>query len=158
MTSKPTRVTGSPVQRTSFSETDPFRDFFEQPLWLSRFFDRPLGAAARAGVTGFAPALDVKETKDNYQVTVELPGAKKDDISVECHDNVLTIKGEKRSEHEEKDEHRHYTERSYGSFSRTLTLPGDASNDVRASFRDGVLTLTIPKAEERKPRVVRIDS
>ena len=59
---------------------------------------------------------------------------------------------------EEKDEHRHYSERSYGSFSRSLTLPGDASDDVKAKFVDGVLMLTIPKAEERKPRVVRIES
>ena len=157
MAAKPTHTTGVPVRRSVFSEADPFRDFFEQPVWLSRFFDRPVGASVR-GAAGFAPALDVKETKDAYVVTIELPGTKKDDISVECHDNVLTVKGEKRSEIEEKDEHRHYTERTYGSFSRSLTLPGDASNDVKAKFQDGVLTLTIPKAEERKPRVVRIES
>ena len=157
MATKSNPTAGVPVRRSVFSEADPFRDLFEQPVWLSRFFDRPAGGLTR-GTAGFAPALDVKETKDAYVVTIELPGTKKEDISVECHENVLSIKGEKRTEIEEKDEHRHYSERTYGSFSRSLTLPGDASNDVKAKFHDGVLTLTIPKAEERKPRVVRIES
>ncbi len=149
----PSRV---PAIRSLFSDADPFRDFFDQPLWLSRFFDRPGVAPARGEV--FAPALDVHETKDAYVVAVELAGAQKDDISIECHDSVLTIKGEKRTEREEKDEHRHYTERTFGSFIRSLRLPGDASDDVRAKFRDGVLTVEIPKVEARKPKIVAIDS
>jgi HSP20 family protein len=100
--------------------------------------------------------MDVAESKDGYTVTAEIPGVSKDDISVECHDNVITIKGEKRDEREETDEHRHYVERSYGSFSRSFRLPPDASEDIQASFRDGVLTVVVPKQEEKKPRTVTI--
>jgi HSP20 family protein len=101
--------------------------------------------------------VDIVESNEGYVITVEIPGTKKEDVTVECHENVLTIKGEKKSEREEKDEHRHYVERSYGSFSRAFTLPSDASGDqVKASFRNGVLSVEIPKAEERKPKVVDI--
>ena len=78
-------------------------------------------------------------------------------MTVECHDNVLTIKGEKRSEREEEAEHRHYVERSFGSFTRGFRMPPSASNDVKANFRDGVLTIEIAKQEEKRPNVVSID-
>jgi HSP20 family protein len=144
-----------PVRRSLFGEVDPFRDFFDSPWQLSRLFRdrRPFGAEGDA----FVPAMDLHETADGYAVTVELPGTKKDDVSVECHEHLLTIKGEKQSEREEKDEHRHYTERTFGRFSRSVRLPSDASDQVRALFKDGVLTVEIPKAEERKPRVVNIE-
>ena len=79
-------------------------------------------------------------------------------MTVECHDNVLTIKGEKRDEREEKHEHRHYVERSYGSFTRSFRMPPDASDDIKASFRDGVLTVEVHKHEEKKPKVVTIEA
>ena len=106
----------------------------------------------------WSPAVDVAESGDGYVVTVELAGANKDDISIECHDNVLTIKGEKHDEREEKDEHRHYVERSYGSFTRSFRMPPDASDDIAASFRDGVLTVQVKKHAEKKPKVVAIES
>lgn len=157
MASKPTQKPLLPTRRSLFSEVDPFRDFFDRPLWVSRFFERPFGAGAAGPGTGWAPAMDVTETKDAYVVTLELPGTSKDDISIECHEKVLTIRGEKRSERDEKDEHRHYIERTFGSFTRTLRLPADASEEVRATFRDGVLTVSIPKVEASKPRVVAIE-
>ncbi len=92
----------------------------------------------------------------DIQVTVELPGASKNDVSVECHDKVLSIQGEKRDECEEKDEHRHYVERSYGRFTRSFRMPADASEDVVASLRDGVLTVRVKKHEAKKPTVVSI--
>lgn len=156
MASNQPTPSGVPARHSLLTDADPFRDFFDQPLWLSRFFDRPAGAPARGGV--FAPALDVHETKDAYVVTVELAGASKDDIGVESHDGLLTVKGEKKTERETEEEHRHYTERTYGAFSRSLRLPTDASSDLKASFRDGVLTIEIPKIEERKPKVVAIES
>lgn len=140
-----------PARRSVWDELDPFRDFFRSPLRTQV----PLGARREFS---WAPAMDVRESKDGYAVTVELPGAGKDDISVECHDNILTIKGEKRDEREEKDEHRHYVERSYGSFTRSFRLPPDASDDVHASFRDGVLTVEVAKHEEKKPRAVSIQT
>jgi len=108
-------------------------------------------------LAGWAPAMDIVENDESYAITIELAGARKDDVTIECHDNMLTIKGEKHSEREEKDEHRHYKERSFGSFSRSIRLPADASDDVKATFRDGVLTVEIPKVEAKKPRSVSID-
>jgi len=142
--------------RSVFSDVDPLRELFRRPGHFSRLFQDPRGGVSE--IAQWAPAMDIAETEGGYRVTVELPGASKDDVTVECHDKVLTVRGEKRDEHEEKDEHRHYRERSYGSFSRSVRLPADAAEDVKASFADGVLKVDIPKVEERKPRVVPIDS
>jgi HSP20 family protein len=138
------------------SELDPFRDFFRSPVRFSRLLQGPMGAELSRET--WAPAMDVAESADQYVATLEMPGASKDDVSVELHDNVLTIKGEKRDEREEQGEHRHVVERSFGSFSRSFRLPADASENVQASFRDGVLTVSVLKHEERKPRVVAIES
>ncbi len=140
-----------PAQRSIWGDVDPFRDFFRSPL-------RARNLLSDAAQQSWAPAMDIRESKDGYAVTVELPGASKDDVSVELHDNVLTVKGEKRDEREEKDEHRHYVERTYGSFTRSFRMPADTSDDVRASFKDGVLTVDVSKHEEKKPKVVSIES
>ena len=105
----------------------------------------------------FLPAIDVSENDAHYAITVELPGGKKDDVQVELHDGVLTIRGEKKSEREEKKEQRRYVERSYGSFSRSFRLPVNAdAARLEASFKDGVLSITIPKTEEAKPRSIAV--
>ena len=145
-----------PVSRSILRELDPFGDMLRYPGEFSRLLRSPWGEGLETGQ--WAPAMDVAESKDGYTVTVEVPGAKKEDISVESHDNVITIRGEKRDEREEEDEHRHYVERRYGSFSRSFRLPPDASQDIRASFRDGVLTVEVPKQEEKKPRTVAIEA
>jgi HSP20 family protein len=142
-----------PARIDPFAEFDLFRDW-GQPRGISRLMREALqgGEAER-----WLPPVDIAESGDRYTITVELPGTNKEDVTVECHDNVLTIKGEKKSEREEKGEHRHYVERRYGSFSRAFTLPSDASGDqVKAKFREGVLTVEIVKAEGRKPKVVDI--
>ncbi|MBW2281851.1 MAG: Hsp20/alpha crystallin family protein [Deltaproteobacteria bacterium] len=152
----------------SVSRWTPFADEFFQPEGLFRELGAPFGrlvrhlgdpAAVRSGArAGFlAPALDVTESADGYVVTVELPGVNKDDVSVEIHDNVLTVRGEKRSEHEEDKDKKHWVERTYGAFSRSIRLPeGVGEKDLKASFKDGVLQIEIPKAEETKPRTVSI--
>ncbi|MCP3985092.1 MAG: Hsp20/alpha crystallin family protein [bacterium] len=125
---------------------------------MGRLMEGMLGrSAARTGA--WLPAVDVNESDLAFVVTAELPGAKSEDITVEGHGDLLTIRGEKRSERDEKDEHRRLIERSYGSFSRSFTLPPTADGDrVEADFKDGVLTITIPKQEEHKPRTVPIRS
>ena len=105
----------------------------------------------------WSPAVDVGETDGSYSITVELPGAKREDVSVEMHGDVMEVRGEKRSEREEKDERRHVIERSYGSFSRSFSLPANAdASRIAANFKDGVLTIEIPKAQESKPKQVDI--
>ncbi len=128
---------------------NPFGEEFFSP---ERFF-RDLAAPAQR----LAPAVDVTEDERAYKVSVELPGVKRDQVTVEVHENVLSIRGEKRSEREEKRDKTHWVERSYGSFTRSFSLPPTAvSEDLRASFNDGVLTIEIPKKEEAKPRLISI--
>ena len=132
----------------------PFREFGGSSR-LARMMEDMFGRPARRGQ--LLPAIDVSEDDGNYVVSVELPGAKKEDVTIECQDGVLTIRGEKKSEREEKKEKSRYLERSYGAFSRSFTLPSNADPDrIQASFKDGVLTVTIAKTEETKPRVISI--
>ena len=97
-----------------------------------------------------APRMDVAEDEKTVTLTAELPGVKESDIDVSLVGDQLTIKGEKRSEHDEKKEAEgrtiHRVERSYGAFQRTLTVPYQIDPDqISAEFRDGVLTIRLPK-------------
>lgn len=90
--------------------------------------------------------VDMHEDKGGLSVSAELPGVKEEDISISLYHDMLTIKGEKKSKKEEKDEHHYMTERSFGSFTRSLRLPYDAeANKVEAEFDNGILTLRIPR-------------
>ena len=143
---------------TSVSPWDPFRElelfrgwspYRDLPIRTKGFLDEAPGR--------WVPAMDVTENDEQYALTVELPGTKKADTTVEVHENLLTIRGEKRNEREEEKEQRRYVERTYGSFSRSFTLPANAAGDrVSASFKDGVLTVEIPKREEAKPSVIAV--
>jgi HSP20 family protein len=145
------------------SELDPWRSLLgDWPFAgrLARPWDELLQAnpwAGRPGAGGLVPAMDVSENDEHYAISVELPGARKEDVHVELHEGVLTVRGEKTSEREEKKERSRYVERCYGSFSRSLRLPPDANPErLDASFKDGVLSITIPKTEEPKPRTIAI--
>ncbi len=105
----------------------------------------------------WSPAVDVAEKGDNYTVKVELPGVSKDDVQITMHDNVLTIRGEKKQEKETKEANYHRVERTYGSFSRSFTLPtGVKTADVEATYKDGILNILLPKAEEAKPKQIEV--
>jgi len=133
----------------------PFREM-RGPRFL-RMFEDFFGERARG--RGLVPALDITEDDGRYNVTVELPGVAKDDVHVEIEEGFLTVRGEKRSEREEKKGKTRWTERSYGSFCRSFSLPPNADADhVEASFKDGVLTLVLPMTEAAKPRQVSIKS
>lgn len=97
------------------------------------------------------PSTDIRETKDDYEVTAELPGMKKEDIKVSLHDGVLTISAENRSETEEKKEGQVIRrERRYGKFLRRFAIGPDVQDDkVDAKFEDGLLKLTIPKSQPK---------
>lgn len=97
------------------------------------------------------PNVEVKENDKSYTVTVELPGLDEKDVKVTVEDDMLAITGEKKVEHT--DEKTHYSERSYGSFTRSFTLPVDADGGaVDARFAKGVLTIGIPKATKPRPQ------
>lgn len=106
----------------------------------------------------WAPSVDILDDKDAYMVKAELPGLKKEDIEVSVENGILTIKGERKFEDEEKKENYHRIERRYGCFSRSVSLPGDINSDkVKASYKDGVLAVEIPKSEKAKAKKVDID-
>jgi len=144
------------VQTDPFESWSPFRELFASGWRFPRFFDESL--PSRGGRAGrWAPAVDIAEDDQKYVITAELPGTAKDDVHVEVHENVMTIRGEKRSEREEKKEQSRWVERSYGSFSRSFTLPANTVADrVNASFKDGVLTIELPKVEAAKPKVISV--
>ncbi len=98
-----------------------------------------------------APQVDVKETDASIIVSAELPGIDEKDVDVSLRDNVLTLKGEKKSETTEEKEDWHMMERHYGSFQRAFRLPDSIDPDqVTAAFDKGVLTVKVPKREEAK--------
>jgi HSP20 family protein len=107
------------------------------------------------------PAVEVLAKSGEFVVRAELPGLSKDDINVEVEEDALIIRGERKHEKEEKDEHFYRSERSYGSFSRVVPLPEGAKTDsVKASFKNGVLEITMPApaAPEKRARRVVIES
>ncbi|MBN1493433.1 MAG: Hsp20/alpha crystallin family protein [Candidatus Omnitrophica bacterium] len=108
--------------------------------------------------TGWAPAVDVYDSKDNILVKADVPGLKKEDIDVTIQDNTLIIRGEKKEEHEERDKDYVRTERFHGAFHRTITLPGDVdAAKAKAEYKNGTLELTLPKKEEAKPKQISVD-
>ena len=105
----------------------------------------------------WAPPVDVSETADQVVVKAEVPGIDPKAINITLAGDVLTVKGEKKSEREETKENYHVVERSYGSFSRSLTLPAAVDVDkIDAKYEKGVLTITCPKKEEVKPKTIEI--
>lgn len=104
-----------------------------------------------------APASEAAEDKDTYRITVELPGVEEKDIDLSVEDGVVTLKGEKRTQREESGETWFFSERQYGSFSRSFRLPPDADdNKVDAHLKDGVLTISIGKAAPAKPESSKV--
>jgi HSP20 family protein len=121
------------------------------------FFDSPAGAGDGGALHRWIPAMDLIEEDDHYVLRADLPGLGEDEVHVELEDNVLTISGERKSEHEERKEGLYRLERASGSFSRSLTLPeGIDPDSIQARFDKGVLEVRVPKPEQRKPRRVAI--
>lgn len=122
--------------------SDPFN-------FLRREIDRIFETST--SMQGIRPEFEVKESKDGLQVTAELPGIAEKDIDISLADGILTISGEKKSEEIKDGETYHITERSYGSFRRSLKLPYEPEEKkISAFFKDGVLNLTIPRRATSK--------
>lgn len=104
-----------------------------------------------------SPASDAKVDKDAYRITMELPGVEEKDIDVSLHEGVVTVKGEKSAAHEEKGDTWFFSERQFGSFSRTFRLPADAAQDkIGAELKDGVLTISVPKTTPQEPAARKV--
>jgi HSP20 family protein len=124
---------------------------------FTTFFDTPTSGNGEAPTGRWIPAMDLVETDTHFVLKADLPGLSEGDVSIEVEDNVLTVSGERKADHEDKREGYVRVERAYGAFRRSLTLPeGIDPEAVVASFENGVLDIRIPKPEERKPRRVAI--
>ena len=127
---------------------------------IDRLFEAPLAGLMQGSrlMSGWTPALDVYEDKDNLYVRVELPGMKKEDIEVSLHEGTISISGERKSEAKYEKAEAYRTERFVGRFQRTVTLPTPVAGDkVKAQYKDGVLTITLPKTEEAKPKQIDVN-
>jgi HSP20 family protein len=140
-------------------ERDPFRDIQNE---MNRLFDNFLGrATSTAAPTGsrvWMPVVDMYETKDDLVLNFELPGVREKDISLSITGDVLTVRGERQFNQQLNDGDQYvHTERVYGKFERSIRLPMPVQGDrVRATYRDGVLEVSLPKADEVRPKEIKI--
>jgi HSP20 family protein len=144
----------------SVDRWEPFRNLVDIQGEVNRLFDafvgRPVGPTAQG--RSWMPAVDMHETKDNLVMRLEVPGVPEKDVTVSITGDLLSVKGERRWEDEGKDQKFLHVERLYGQFERLIQLPMAVQTDkVKAMYRDGVLEITLPKAEELKPREIKID-
>ena len=120
-------------------------------------FDQPANGHGNGGLRRWIPPMDLVETNDHFVLKADLPGMSEEDLKIEVEDNVLSISGERKAEHQDEQQGFYRVERSFGHFARTLTLPkGVDAGAVTAAFDRGVLEVRIPKPEQRKPRKVEI--
>jgi HSP20 family protein len=123
---------------------------------FSSFFDTPTPGNGTT-VRRWIPAMDLVETDDHFVLKADLPGIDESDVNIVFENNVLTVSGERRTEHEAKKDGYYRLERTMGSFARSLTLPeGIDADAVKAKFDNGVLEVRIPKPAEAKPRRIQI--
>ena len=145
----------------SVDRWDPFRHLGDIQGEVNRLFDAFSGRSMpTTGAQGrsWMPPVDMHDTSDELVLRVEVPGVREKDIVVSITGDFLTIKGERRSDPENKDQRFLHVERAYGQFERLIQLPMAVQSDkVKASYRDGVLEIRLPKAEELKPREIKID-
>ena len=144
---------------TFMDRREPFRDIQgEMNRLFDSFFGRPLGTATGTGSRAWMPVVDMYETKDDLILSFELPGVREKEVSVSITGDLLTVKGERQFNQELNNDNYHHMERAYGKFERTVQLPMHVqAGRVTATSRDGVLEVKLPKAEEVRPKEIKID-
>lgn len=136
---------------------EPFRAMRDLLRWDP--FGEMLPSFRALESVAFSPDFDVKETKESFVFTADMPGVKDSDLEVRLTQNRLTISGKRESEKVEKTDQFYASERSYGSFTRAFTLPeGIASDKIQAELKSGVLTIAIPKKPEALPKKIEVQS
>src|SRR5574342_1338211 len=138
---------------------DPFKELSAIHERMNQLFDETFlpgrGSEAAPAAAMWSPAVDIYESGDDIVVKAEVPGIDKGEVAVEVKDGILTLRGERRFEKEEKEENYHRIERSYGTFVRSFGLPSSVDPEkVRAALKEGVLEVRIGKKEQAKPRKV----
>jgi len=147
-------------QRPEAGRWDPLTHLSTLRNEIDRLFESPFAGwseGLQPFMSGWSPALDLHEDKDNSFVRAELPGMKKEDIEISLHEGVLTLSGERKEEKKQDGAEIHRSERFVGRFQRTLTLPSPVDVDkVKATYEEGILTVTLPKSEAAKPKQIQV--
>jgi len=159
------KVTAVPTTWTPFEslrrEVDRLFDDFGGGFWRAPFGRSVFDMAPSWGrdvAWPTVPAVDITDTEKAYEITADLPGIDEKNVDVKVTNGVLTIKGEKREEKEEKKKDYYLRERNFGSFERSFQVPDGVDNDkIEASFKKGVLTVTLPKKPEAQTAAKKID-
>ncbi|MDR4503747.1 MAG: Hsp20/alpha crystallin family protein [Candidatus Scalindua sp.] len=137
---------------------DPWQEIEDMFDRYSRAVGMPRGGNQELAPTSdWAPRVDIAETDKEFVIKAEIPEVKKEDVKVTVDNGVLSIRGERKQEKEEKGKKFHRVERRYGSFARSFTLPGNVdTTKIKASFKDGMLNLQIQKTEEVKSKAIHV--
>jgi len=147
-------------QRPEVPQWSPFRHLSSLREEIDRLFESPLAELTQSSsqfLSGWMPAVDLYEDKDNLHLKAELPGMSKDDIEISIHEGVLTLSGERKLSERQQAGEIFRSERALGRFQRTLTLPAQVNAEkVKAQYKDGILTVLLPKAEASKPKQIEI--
>jgi len=142
----------APLMRLRGEIESLFDRFFDEP-WSSRFLE------TFAPTLAVGPRIDLAESENDVTVTAELPGVDPKDVEISVSGNMLSIRGQKREDHEEKKRNYHYIERSFGSFQRSIQLPSSVDADkVDAVFKNGILTVTLQKRPDAKPKRITVQT
>jgi HSP20 family protein len=138
---------------------DPFRDVLSLQNRLNSLFQEyNRGEGDALTTAAFVPPVDVYEDEHKIVLKLEVPGLKESDLDIQIENNVLTVKGERKFEKEEKEENFHRIERRYGSFYRSFTIPNTVNPDsVKASYEAGVLKVELEKRAEAKPKQIKVE-
>jgi HSP20 family protein len=133
-----------------------FREMNQMQRLMDRFFEEPSLRSRTAGEPSlWSPTCELSEDKEFYTAKFEIPGVSKDQIKVELHDNQLTVRAERKTE--KKEEKKHYSEFSYGSYMRSFTLPTPVTDEkVNAVYENGILTVTMAKTSPNGARQIAV--
>jgi HSP20 family protein len=135
---------------------DPFRELFRLQDELARTFDDRLGLKSGESV-GWTPSCDIFEDGEAVTLRFELAGVEPKDVDIRFENGVLTLRGERKLDKEDKRDNYHRIERSFGTFTRSFSLPGTVDAEkIRAESKNGVLSVTLPKKPEAKPRSIQV--
>lgn len=141
---------------------DPFRNVATLQDRINRMFEESFARSRDldddTGLCAWRPVVDIYETEQGIVVKAELPGVKKEDVSVEIKNNLLTLRGERLIDEQVKEENYYRKERCFGTFHRSFTLQDSVEPErIKATFKDGVLKVVIPRPEQEKPKQITVD-
>jgi HSP20 family protein len=138
---------------------DPFRNLSTLQEQVNRLFETSYrGRSDNSALTTWAPAVDIYETENELVLKADLPDVNEQDLDIQIENNMLTIRGERKFDHEVKEDNYLRIERTYGAFSRSFSLPNTVNPEaIKAEYKNGVLRVELPKRAESKPRQVKVN-